>query len=123
MPESNEELYSLIVHGRPHRTVAADDVIFREGDEADGMFVITSGTVALKRGDEVVAKVDGPSLIGEMALVDSEPRLLTAVAATEIDIVHIPVRHFWVLVHETPYFARLVMSVMSQRLRTVGQTT
>ncbi len=123
MPETNEELYRLLVHGRQHRKVAADEVIFREGDEGDGMFIVTSGTVALKHDDTVVANVEGPSLIGEMALVDSEPRLLTAVAATEVDLVHIPVRHFWVLVHETPYFARLVMSVMSQRLRTVGHTT
>jgi hypothetical protein len=33
------------------------------------------------------------------------------------------VRQFWVLVHETPYFAQLVMSVMADRLRRAGGST
>jgi CRP-like cAMP-binding protein len=38
-------------------------------------------------------------------------------------LVEIPVRQFWVLVRETPYFAQLVMAVMSDRLRRAGGAT
>lgn len=48
---------------------------------------------------------------------------LTALAATDVVLVEIPARHFWMLVHETPYFAQLVMSVMANRLRRRGGTT
>lgn len=58
-----------------------------------------------------------------MALIEHEPRSLTAVAATDVVLVEIAARHFWVLVHETLYFAQLVMSVMAQRLRGRGGTT
>lgn len=58
-----------------------------------------------------------------MALIEDEPRALTAIAATDAVLVEIPVRHFWVLVHDTPYFAQLVMSVMARRLRRTGSTT
>jgi CRP-like cAMP-binding protein len=61
--------------------------------------------------------VTAPGLFGEMALIEDAPRALTAVAATDATIIEIPARHFWVLVHDTPYFAQLVMSVMAQRLR------
>jgi CRP-like cAMP-binding protein len=37
-------------------------------------------------------------------------------------LVEIPVRTFWVLVHETPYFAALVMRVMAERLRQASGT-
>jgi len=123
MTETNEDLYRLFVHRREARKLEPGELIFNEGDEGDGMFILTRGTVALKHDDTVVANVDGPTLFGEMALIDSEPRSLTAIAVTDAEVVHIPTRHFWVLVHETPNFARLVMSVMAQRLRSVGQTT
>ena len=123
MAETNEDLYRLFVHRREARKLEPGELIFNEGDEGDGMFILTLGTVALKHDDTIVANVDGPTLFGEMALIDSEPRSLTAVAVTDAEVVHIPTRHFWVLVHETPNFARLVMRVMAQRIRSVGQTS
>ena len=56
-------------------------------------------------------------MFGELALLESEPRALTATAETDTDLVEVPARTFWVLVHETPYFAQLVMRVMAERLR------
>ena len=38
-----------------------------------------------------------------------------------MSVIEIPARHFWVLVHDTPYFAQLVMGVMAQRLRQNSQ--
>ena len=54
-----------------------------------------------------------PGLFGELALIEDEPRALTAVAASDAAIIEIPGRQFWVLVHDTPYFAQLVMGVMA----------
>jgi CRP-like cAMP-binding protein len=81
------------------------------------MYVVREGAVALKDREHVVETVAAPGLFGEMALIEHEPRALAAVAATDVLLVEIPVRHFWVLVHETPFFAQLVMSVMAERLR------
>jgi CRP-like cAMP-binding protein len=57
-----------------------------------------------------------------MALIDSKPRSLTGVAETDVSLVGVPVRQFWILVHETPYFAHLVMSIMAARLRGPDET-
>ncbi len=119
---STEELYELLSRAGTHRSVAAGEVVFAKGDRGTTMFIVHSGSVALKNGDHVVDTVDAPSLFGEMALIESEPRALTAAAATDAELVEIPVRTFWVLVHETPYFAHLVMSVMAQRLRRASAT-
>ncbi|HWF75161.1 MAG TPA: hypothetical protein VG186_17580 [Solirubrobacteraceae bacterium] len=58
-----------------------------------------------------------------MALIDYEPRSLTAVAKVEVEVVEIPERRFWVLVNETPRFAQLVMREMAARLRRASHTT
>ena len=119
----DHEYYNLLTEGRPARTFQAGERVFEKGDHGDAMYVVREGAVALRDGDHVVETVTAPGLFGEMALIEPEPRALTAVAADEAVLVEIPVRHFWILVHETPYFAQLVMSVMARRLRRSGETT
>jgi CRP-like cAMP-binding protein len=117
-----DEYYDLLARGRPPRTLTAGEVIFHKGDDADCMYVVREGSIAIKDGHKLVATVSAPSLVGEMALIDSQPRSLTAVADTDVALVAIPVRQFWTLVHDTPYFAHLVMSIMAARLRGAGDT-
>lgn len=117
---TDDEYYELLAHGRDSRRIAAGEVIFSQGDRADGMYVVREGSVALTEGDRVLETVAAPGLFGEMALIEDEPRSLSARAETEVVVVEIPTRHFWVLVHDTPYFAQLVMRVMSQRMRRRG---
>ena len=120
---SSDEYYDLLTRGQTPRDVPAGEVVFQQGEHGDRMYIVRDGSVALKDGDRVVETVAAPGLFGEMALIESKARSLNAVAATDVVLVEIPVRLFWVLVHETPYFAQLVMSVMAQRLRSRGGTT
>lgn len=119
--ERPEELYALISHGRPRTAVPDGGIIFEKGDPGDRMYIVTSGAVALKAGDQTIETVSAPGLFGELALIEDNPRALTAVGVGATELVEITARHFWVLVHETPYFAQLVMSVMANRLR--GQSS
>jgi CRP-like cAMP-binding protein len=121
--DSRDHYYELLAHGRTPQHFAAGEVIFEQGDQGDGMYLVREGSVELKAGDRVIETLAAPGLFGEMALIQDEPRALTAVAATNLALVEIPMRQFWVLVHETPYFAQLVMTVMAQRLRRAGGTT
>jgi CRP-like cAMP-binding protein len=118
-----DEYYELLARGRPPSSFSAGEVIFHQGDDADCMYVVREGSVALKDGEQLVTTISAPSLFGEMALIDSKPRSLTAVAETDVALVGVPVRQFWILVDETPYFAHLVMSVMAERLRRPGGAT
>jgi CRP-like cAMP-binding protein len=115
--ESVDELYTLLARAGESRRLAAGSVIFERGDRGTSMYILTAGTIALKLGEEVMDTLGAPGLFGEMALIDYEPRSLTAVAQDDAEVVEIPERRFWVLVHETPRFAQLVMRVMADRLR------
>ena len=120
--QSTDELYALLGRAGEVRRVPAGKLIFERGERASSMFILTAGTVALKLGDDVLESVHAPGLFGELALIDYEPRSLTAVAEGEVEVVEIPERRFWILVHETPRFAQLVMRVMADRLRRVSRT-
>ena len=65
------------------RRVRAGGVIFREGEEADELFVIKSGYVRIQIDNRMIADLTADSIFGEMALIDNEPRSATAVAITD----------------------------------------
>jgi CRP-like cAMP-binding protein len=104
------------------RFFKAGDVIFREGEEAKELFVIKSGQVRIQIGNRTVTELATDSIFGEMALIDSEPRSATAIAATDVELVPVSEKQFLFLVSQTPYFALKVMRVLAQRLRVTNKT-
>lgn len=95
----------------------AGEAIFHEGDPAEVMYVVTEGEVEiLHRGQAIDEALPG-GLIGEMALLESSPRLATARARTDCRVVPISEKRFLFLVQQTPFFALHVMRIMSERLR------
>ncbi|WP_426536630.1 Crp/Fnr family transcriptional regulator [Bradyrhizobium sp. McL0615] len=104
------------------RRVRAGDVIFREGEKADELFVIKSGYVRIQVGNRTMADLTVDNIFGEMALIDSEPRSATAVAITDVELVPISEKQFLFLVTQTPYFALKVMRILAQRLRVTSKS-
>jgi len=103
--------------GAPIRTFAAGEVIFRQGDPADELFIVKSGKVNIMLGNRLLDTLPELSIFGEMALIDHGPRSATAVAATEATVVPVGEKQFLFLVSRTPHFALNVMRVLVQRLR------
>jgi CRP-like cAMP-binding protein len=104
------------------RSFKAGDTIFREGDEANELFVIKQGQVRIQIGNRTVTELAADSIFGEMALIDSEPRSATAIAITDVELVPVSEKQFLFLVSQTPYFALKVMRVLAQRLRVTNKT-
>jgi CRP-like cAMP-binding protein len=99
------------------KDVPGGTIIFTEGDAGNEMYGVVAGEVEMLVGDEVIDKLGPNEIFGEMALVDSSPRMATARTTTDTTLAVINQRHFLFLVHETPTFALQVMSCMAERLR------
>jgi CRP/FNR family transcriptional regulator, cyclic AMP receptor protein len=97
--------------------VAAGDYIFRTGEPARVMYMIIEGEVDLMLGDTVVETAKEGAFIGEMALIDDEPRSASARALGECRVFPIDEARFQLLVQETPFFALQVMKALARRLR------
>jgi CRP/FNR family transcriptional regulator, cyclic AMP receptor protein len=73
----------------PERRYAAGDVVIREGTTTGSIWVLVSGTVTVRRGDEFISTVDQPgSVFGEVSLLIGEPHTATVVAATDAVLRH-----------------------------------
>jgi signal transduction histidine kinase len=78
-------LDALIAQVEP-RSCGAEEVIFQEGDAADGMYLIGSGTVRIAKiaragKYETLVYLEQGDFFGEMALYDPAPRSTQAVAS------------------------------------------
>ena len=104
------------------RRFKAGSTIFREGDEANELFVIKSGKVRIQIGNRTLTELEPDTIFGEMALIDNEPRSATAIAVTDVELVPVGEKQFLFLVSQTPYFALKVMRVLVQRLRATNKT-
>jgi CRP/FNR family transcriptional regulator, cyclic AMP receptor protein len=120
--DSDIDFGLLTGNGIATRSAKAGEVIFKEGDEADQLFAIKSGEVAIQLGNRTLAELPANSIFGEMALIDDAPRSATAVAKTDVELVAISEKQFLFLVSQTPFFALKVMRVLARRLRATNKT-
>jgi CRP/FNR family transcriptional regulator, cyclic AMP receptor protein len=121
MTEAPIDFRLLAGAGAPARDYKAGDVIFREGDAANELFIIQSGEVEIRLGNRVLEKLPQFSIFGEMALIDAAPRSATAVAASEVKLVPVTEKQFLFLISNTPHFALNVMRIMARRLRSANK--
>lgn len=103
-------------------SLKAGDILFREGDEADALYIVSHGTLTVMSGSAVLETVQSGGIIGEMALVDNDmPRSASVIARTHVELVRIDKSDFLALVSGAPNFAVMVMRVMARRLRIMNQ--
>jgi CRP/FNR family cyclic AMP-dependent transcriptional regulator len=122
MADAADDFSILAGAGVPIRSFKAGESIFKEGDSALEFFVVKSGSVDIRLGNRVLETVRENGIFGEMALIDSEPRSATVIAATDVDLVPVGEKQFLFLVSQTPFFALKVMRVLAGRLRTANKT-
>lgn len=101
-------------------------VLTSEGDPGDGLLIIEHGSVRVSRytaaGQEVVlAIVEAPDAIGELALVDGAPRSATVTAQTDVQIRVLPREAFLELVASDPNVTLAVMRVLAGMVRATNE--
>lgn len=104
------------------RKVARGEVVFLEGSLGNELFIIVGGKLRIERYDgdgstRVLAVRGVGECVGEMALLDDEPRSATGVAQTELRLLVLGRDAFRQAVNSDPGLALAVMSALSQRLR------
>jgi hypothetical protein len=105
---------------------APGTTLFREGDRGDFMCVVLRGTLEIhkennKHIDKTVTTVFPGRSLGEMTIVDGEPRSATAVAVEQSLLAVLTRESFFQIMREKPALsAKLLLKIaqlLSQRLR------
>ena len=103
------------------RFYADGEVVARQGDVGDCMFMIQDGEVEIvleEHGTEVVLRTAGRNeLLGEMAIFDRAPRSATIRARGRARILTLDKRNFLRRINEDPSLAFRMIETMSRRVR------
>ena len=95
--------------------------IFHQGDEGNMMFVIVEGNLQVLRTmdgtEQVLAQRGSGDFLGEMAIIESAPRLATLRTQTDVRILAIDGETFKGILHERPDVSFAVLRSVSRRLR------
>lgn len=96
---------------------SAGTTIFKEGDPRKYMYVVVEGEVDLYVNHVLVETVEAGGIFGEMALIEQDVRVASAVARTDCKLAFIDENRFSFMIERTPFFALKVMRILVKRLR------
>jgi len=107
-----EDIAKIFAHGMTIR-VQKGETIFYKGTVGSQMYVVLGGKVAVVDGEKLLAELRTGDTFGEMALINSEPRSASVVAAEDA--------HLFVL-SETTFQRLLTKRVAIQILLNIVRT-
>jgi signal transduction histidine kinase len=97
------------------------EIICYEGERGDAMYLIRSGKVVVIKGSlesPTILAYRGPGeLIGEMALLENQPRSATNIALENVRLMRINRESFQQWVSSNPAIGMTIMAALSARLR------
>ena len=112
-------LDTLIDHLEPVEA-RAGDVLIRQGEVADGLYVLVSGrvraSVATPEGERDVAELSRGHLFGEISLLTSRARTATVRAVRDSFLLRLPQKAFEALAAENPQLVAPLSEVVVDRL-------
>jgi CRP-like cAMP-binding protein len=104
------------------RNLAKGEVLARQGEASESLFVIRTGWVKIvaegSQGEEVILNQCGPGqIIGEMSLIDQQPRSSSMVAISSAEVLEISYEVVLAVLNQYPGLAFSFLRDMSDRLR------
>jgi CRP-like cAMP-binding protein len=117
-----EDMLAALAQKVNKRTLSKNEVLFNKGDIGDSLFVILSGGVKVVTQDEdgneiALNKVGAGEIIGEMSLLDHEPRSAGIVALEKTSTLELKREDFMEIMKSQPDLALSVIRNLSSRLR------
>ena len=99
-----------------------DDVIARQGEQGDEMYIIVDGEVRvlaeLERGKTEELALRGPGeYVGEMSIISQEPRMASLRAVGDVRMLCIGQKEFEGIIRERPETSLAVIRVLIERLK------
>lgn len=106
------------------REYADKEVICRQGETGNCMYVIQAGEATVLReeasAEVVIGKLRTGDVFGEMAIFDRQPRSATVRANGTARVLTLDKRAFLRRVHEDPFLAFRILQQMSLRIRALN---
>ena len=95
----------------------ANEPIFAEGDYGDSLFIVVNGNVKIHKGEQELAMLGKGTCLGEMALLDDEPRSADATVTEDSVLFRIEQEGFYEVMGSQSDIMEGIIKLLTGRLR------
>jgi CRP-like cAMP-binding protein len=100
--------------------VSSDDIIYKEGEISDSMYLVVDGKIRLHKNGHDIMVAEKKDAFGTWALLDDEVRLVTASALEEGTLLKIAKEDFYDLLADNVRITQGIIKYMAQKLRSLA---
>lgn len=115
--EVPSEQLALLATIAEEEDYSQDDIIYREDEPSDALYLVLDGKVRLHRGEQEIAQATNKDAFGTWALFDEEPRVVTATVVEDAQLLRVDREDFMDLLADNVQIAQGVMKTVAKRLR------
>jgi len=125
--DADPEALAPVAAAARERALVRGDVLFREGDPPDALYVVARGRIAIAmaspvdRRESVVALMEAGDLFGELGLLDDGPRSALARALEPSTVLEVPFEPVRDLLMANPSLLWSVARLLALRLRVMDE--
>lgn len=103
------------------KKLAKGDILFREGDPSDAMYVIKAGRIAITKakgaGEIILAEKVNGEMLGEMAFFDNKPRSAGAKAIADSEVIALPFASLHAQFKTFPEWLKAMVKTINNQMR------
>jgi CRP-like cAMP-binding protein len=99
------------------REVRRNEVIIRDGEQTDGLYVVLTGEVEVRKHNQLLGTLKEGDVFGEISLLHKTPATATVLASRYTTVLRLPREDFDQLILLHPQILVLVSELTDERLR------
>ena len=101
--------------------IGFDEKVFDQGDHGDSLYIIINGKIRITQNEKSITILKEGDCIGEMALLDQEPRSAGALAMVDSILLKIDQEGFYELMSTNPEIMKQIVMILTQRVREMNK--
>lgn len=102
-------------------TLGRGETFIAEGEPGDCMYIVVEGQVRVHSKDRTIITLGPGSTVGELAILDPEPRSASVNAVDDVLLFRIDKQPFDEVMADRPEIARGIIRALAKRLREQGR--
>lgn len=115
--ETTVDQLAHLMHIARTQKIDANVEFIKEGETGDELFIIMEGEVSVTRRGKEIARLTAGDCIGELSIIDKEPRSATVKTTRQSLLLSLRRNDFLLTLKSNPSIAINVMKVIADRLR------
>ena len=101
--------------------IGFDEKLFEQGEHGDSLYIIINGKISVTQNERSITILGEGDCIGEMALLDQEPRSAGALAIVDSILLKIDQEGFFELMSTNPEIMKQIVMILTQRVREMNK--